>query len=181
MTHPHPTHSYRFTCPASGRLQSVAFCIYLNMRNTVCVPSCRARRMARPTIGFSACLPRRAASAPPAARRRRFEGLARCEQRAAGGRRDAVSAHASCSYKFETHARRIVQPLFSRLMFERHLETVLPLWSVERECCYTTHVAAGERQSRGAQKQRAWGEEQGATRGGGERCRRTTADGSLVL
>lgn len=32
-------------------------------------------------------------------------------------------------------------------------------------------VAAGERQSRGAQKQRAWGEGQGATRGGGERCR----------
>ena len=65
--------------------------IYLNMRmhNTVCVPSCRARRMARPTIGFSACLPRRAASAPPAARRRRFEqrGL-RHASSARPGRRD---------------------------------------------------------------------------------------------
>ena len=65
--------------------------IYLNMRmhNTVCVPSCRARRMARPTIGFSACLPRRAASALPAARRRRFEqrGL-RHASSARPGRRD---------------------------------------------------------------------------------------------
>ena len=57
--------------------------------------SCRARRMARPTIGFSACLPRRAASAPPAARRRRFElrGL-----RAARGRGGVtLTARASCS------------------------------------------------------------------------------------
>ena len=78
-------------CPASGRLQSVAFCHLSEHAHAQhrLLPPCRARRMARPTIGFSACLPRRAASAPPAARRRRFEqrGL-RHASSARPGRRD---------------------------------------------------------------------------------------------
>ena len=137
--------------------------IYLNMRmhNTVCVPSCRARRMARPTIGFSACLPRRAASAPPAARRRRFEqrGL-RHASSARPGRRDR--ARDLFVVRAET---RTPGSTFSRFpwMFERHLGTVLPLCGVSSVECYLVDLCgmcgcwsgAVRRDARGRGAQRA--------------------------